>query len=85
MSEIGFCRIRQTSNGVKVTYDKQADAMYIYLAKGRAKETIEVNSRVIVDVGENGKVIGIELLFVSEKMPKSILRSQLMRLPAGVR
>lgn len=70
---------------MKITYDKQADAMYLYLSKGRVKDTIEVNPRVIVDVGEGGKIIGVELLFVSEKMPRSALRSYTVRLPAAAR
>lgn len=67
---------------MKVTYDKQADAMYIYLAKGKIKKTLGINPRVIVDIGEKGKVVGIELLFVSRQMPKSILKSQTVKLPA---
>ena len=70
---------------MKITYDKQADAMYIYLSEGKIKNTIEVNPRMIVDIGERGKVIGIELLFVSESMPKSSLRPRIVRLPAVVR
>lgn len=70
---------------MKTTYDKQADAMYLYLAKGKVKKTVPVNRRVIVDVGEDGKIIGIELLFVSESMPKSALKSQILRLPVAGR
>ena len=66
---------------MKITYDKQADAMYIYLSGGKVKETVEVNPRMIIDVGERGKIIGIELLFVSERMPKSVLHSRVVRLP----
>lgn len=65
---------------MKITYDKQADAMYLYLSRGAVKKTIPVNDRVIVDVGERGKVIGVELLFVSERMPKEALRSQAVRM-----
>lgn len=68
---------------MKVTYDKQADAMYMYLSKGKIQKTIEVNPRVVVDIGENGKVIGLELLFVSEKMPQKVLRSRIVKLPVG--
>lgn len=70
---------------MRITYDKQADAMYLYLARGRVKDTVEINPRVIVDVGERGKIIGVELLFVSEKMPRSALRSSTVRLPAAAR
>ena len=64
---------------MKVTYDTQADAMYLYLSSGKVKKTVPVNDRVIVDVGERGKVIGVELLFVSERMPKAALRARGVR------
>mgnify|MGYP001576495771 CR=1 FL=1 len=70
---------------MKVTYDKLADAMYISFARGEIKKTVQVNPRVLVDVGKNGKVIAVELLFVSEKMPKSDLRPKLRHLLAAVR
>lgn len=58
---------------MKITYDKEADAMYLGIARGKVKKTLPVNSRVIVDIGEKGKIIGVELLFVSEKMSKKNL------------
>ena len=63
---------------MKITYDKAADAMYLNVSRGKVKKTVEVNPRVIVDIGEKGKVIGVELLFVSEKMSKESLRSDLI-------
>lgn len=56
--------------------------MYVYLSPGKIKETVPLNDRVIVDVGERGKVIGVELLFVSEGMPKDMLQSPRVRMLA---
>jgi uncharacterized protein YuzE len=70
---------------MKITYDKQADAMYLAIARGKVKKTAPANSRVVVDFGENGKVIGVELLFVSEKMSKKDLQSDMVMLPAMAR
>ena len=64
---------------MKITYDKVADAMYLTLARGKVKKTVEVNSRVIVDVGEKGKILGVELLFVSEKMSKAEMDSDIVQ------
>ncbi|MDP3772522.1 MAG: DUF2283 domain-containing protein [bacterium] len=64
---------------MKITYDKEADALYLGTARGKVKKTVPVNSRVIVDIGEKGKVVGVELLFVSEKMPKKSLHSDLVK------
>ena len=67
---------------MKIKYDKQADALYMYLSKGRIEKTVKVNPRVMVDVGPNGNIIGVELLFVSQSFPKSVLESRNIRLPA---
>jgi uncharacterized protein YuzE len=67
---------------MKISYDKQSDALYLNLSRGKVQKTLKVNSRMMVDVGERGKVVGVEFLFVSEKMPKSFLRTRSVRLPA---
>ena len=69
---------------MKITYDKQIDAMYLYFAKGKIKKTVVINPRVVVDIGEKGKVVGIELLFVSEKMSRGVLRSKTIHIPTLV-
>ena len=55
---------------MKVTYDPDADAMYIRLTNEKFKKTKVIDDNTILDLDENGKVIGIELLFVSEHLPK---------------
>jgi len=55
---------------MKIQYDKLADAMYIYLRKGKVAKTIKLNNRVFVDVDKKGNVIGIEMLDVSHQIPK---------------
>ena len=55
---------------MKISYDKMADALYIYLRKGRATKTIKVSSRLLVDVDRRGNVLGIEMLDVSHQIPK---------------
>lgn len=54
---------------ITTTYDPQADAMYIYLAPKGAKvvETREVEPGIHADVGEDGKIVGIEVLDVSTR------------------
>ena len=47
---------------MKFNYDRIADAVYLNLNKGKAKKTIEMNNDVVVDMGEKGKIIGIEIL-----------------------
>jgi len=55
---------------MKISYDKKADALYIYLRKGKTTKTIKVSSRLLVDVDRRGNALGIEMLDVSHQIPK---------------
>jgi uncharacterized protein YuzE len=53
---------------MKITFDKEADAMYIYLKDFRkAFRTEMVTDDTIMDMDRKGNVIGIELLSVSRR------------------
>lgn len=55
---------------MKVTYDPKANAMYIFLSDKKSTRTEEVAEDFLVDF--NGKTpVGIEILGVSEKLPKT--------------
>jgi uncharacterized protein YuzE len=67
---------------MKFTYDKEADAAYIYLeesiSKGQSKKTIELNENIILDLDDNGKLLGIEILDASKILnEKSLLSAQI--------
>lgn len=47
-----------------MTYDPEADAIYIYLGKGKIDHTEEAGP-FIYDVDDAGRVIGIEILGAS--------------------
>ncbi len=54
---------------MKITYDKKADAMYIYFQKGKkVARTIELADLLIADLDKLGKVIGIEVLCASRQL-----------------
>lgn len=55
---------------MKVQYDKTADAMYIYLSKGKVQKTVKISDRAFVDVDKKGNVIGMEVLDISKQIPK---------------
>jgi len=55
---------------MKVTYDPDADAMYIRLTNEKFSKTKVIDDNTILDLDKNGNVIGIELLFVSKHLPK---------------
>lgn len=51
----------------RMTYNKDADATYIYLREGMAvARTRNLDGARLVDYAEDGEPIGIELLDVSE-------------------
>lgn len=56
---------------MKIEYDKIADALYIYLNKGKVVKTVKMQNRLIVDVAKNGKIIGLEVLGASKQIPKA--------------
>ena len=60
---------------MKITFDKKADAMYTYLQTKKIFKTKQVTDDTIVDMDKNGNVIGIELLFISKRMPIDKLTS----------
>ena len=51
---------------MKIEYDQQADAMYIRLRAGTVVESEEIRPGVVFDYDVEGKVLGIEMLDVSE-------------------
>ena len=55
---------------MKITYDKEADALYIKLKEYAVDKTKEVDKNLIVDYDKAGEIIGIEILFVKERMPR---------------
>jgi len=51
------------------TYDEEADALYISLvpqAELRIDQTVELNERLHVDMGPDGRPVGIEILYPSK-------------------
>mgnify|MGYP001815296965 FL=1 len=52
---------------MKIEYDKKADAVYIYLQEKEAAKTIELSEIVKVDLDNEGKLIGIEVLNATQR------------------
>ena len=62
---------------MKITYDKIADAMYIYVKKAKVAKSVEINDHTIIDVDSVGGLIGIELLAASKFVPKKLIKSSI--------
>jgi uncharacterized protein YuzE len=52
---------------MKIEYDKEVDALYIYLQQKQVAETIEIHEGVNIDLDEEGKLIGVEILDATER------------------
>jgi uncharacterized protein YuzE len=60
---------------MKITYDKEVDAVYIQLSVGQPEGVIEVADGINIDVSSDGKIVGIELLNATEKVSLESLLS----------
>ncbi len=63
---------------MKIEYDKEADAAYIYfkeIAKGEVVQTISLNDSVNIDLDKEGKTLGIEILDASKNLPSNAIKS----------
>ena len=63
---------------MKLTVDRQADAFYLDLDEAPAAESEEISPGVILDYNAAGKVVGIEMLYLSKRVsPENLGRMQL--------
>jgi uncharacterized protein YuzE len=68
---------------MRITYDRETDAAYIYLvpiADGGVARTYpcdpsEVDGMINLDFDREGRLIGIEVLDASRKLPQAVLAS----------
>lgn len=49
-----------------VVYDKESDSLYIVLSEGFEEGFIELAPNISLEIGEGGKIIGIEILKASK-------------------
>ena len=52
---------------MKIEYDREVDAVYIYLQEKEAAKTIELSETVKVDLDKEGKLIGVEVLNATQR------------------
>jgi uncharacterized protein YuzE len=53
---------------MKITYDKDVDAVYIGLSTLNPEGAIELADGITIDLTSDGKIVGIELLDASQKV-----------------
>jgi uncharacterized protein YuzE len=52
---------------MKIEYDREIDALYIYLQEKEVVKTTELSDAVKVDLDEEGNLIGIEVLDATQR------------------
>jgi uncharacterized protein YuzE len=54
---------------MNISYDKDADCLYIQFQHGKVKKTRKIDEGILVDLDDKGRIYGIEIVGVSESMP----------------
>ena len=72
---------------MKITYDKDADALNITLKTGIVAKTVEMSPEVFLDLDKNGNPLYLEIIGASEKIGKKnfskiTIGKKLFNLPA---
>jgi uncharacterized protein YuzE len=62
---------------MKIVVHKEDDALYIRLDDGEIVDSEEVSEGIILDFSSDGKVIGIEILFLSQRSPDTLRKIML--------
>jgi uncharacterized protein YuzE len=52
---------------MKIEYDREVDALYVRLQEKYVARTIEIEEGLNLDLDEDGKLIGLEILDATEK------------------
>ena len=54
---------------MEINFDEKADALYIQFQTGKVKETLKLRDGILIDVDKKGRLFGIEILDVSQRVP----------------
>jgi len=52
---------------MKIEYDKEVDALYIRIQEKEVSKTIEIQEGVNIDIDENSKIVGLEILDATKR------------------
>ena len=60
---------------MRINYDESDDAMYIRFSEAKYYQSDEVREGIILDFDKSGRIIALEVLDVSKRLPKASLDS----------
>ena len=52
---------------MKLEFDPQADAVYLELTEAEVEKSTEIQPGIVLDYDAEGQVVGIEVLYVSQR------------------
>ena len=61
--------LERLADKMEISYDKEADAMYIEFRKGNFLKNKKIDDFTIIDMDKDENILGIELLNVSKRIP----------------
>ena len=64
---------------MEITYDKEADALYIEFSNAEFAKNKKIDSKTIIDMDKNDQIIGIEILDVAKRILKNFLQTVKVR------
>ena len=68
---------------MKISYDNEADALYILLTDSTPVDARDVEKGITVDFDEQGHIVGLEVLSAADKLGKeSIFNVSIENMPA---
>lgn len=59
---------------MRVSYDPEADILYIVFREGPVKDTVEAEDDVFIEIAEDGNVAGIEIWNASKNVLEPIVK-----------
>ena len=58
---------------MKITFDKEADAIYIEFSNGEFISNKKIDNDTIIDLDKDGNILGIEIINASKRIAKDFL------------
>lgn len=53
---------------MKITFDEEADALYVETAKGKFHTNRKIDDTTVLDLDSKGRVLGFEIIGIREKI-----------------
>jgi len=58
---------------MEITFDKEADALYIEFSSEEFASNKKIDDKTIIDLDKNGNILGLEILEVTKRIPRDFL------------